>query len=174
MARNQHPMFTTADHPVCEACGYALGGLPDHGNCPECGASYDPETRGVKLNPPTFRRAIGFAIKPLAIGAAAAIVFVALAAVHAGQQSNDPAPAILLLGTAFFALGLGACWTGLRGITLLRALARFAERGSNRPAVPALLGWVGTAALGAFALVGALLTVAMTVAFAACLVNGRG
>jgi len=31
----------THEYRICQACGYLLVGLPDDGNCPECGSSYD-------------------------------------------------------------------------------------------------------------------------------------
>jgi len=31
-------------HDLCPRCGYALAGLPDSGDCPECGRGYTPKT----------------------------------------------------------------------------------------------------------------------------------
>lgn len=172
MARDLHPIFTPSDEPACGACGYALGGLPDHGNCPECGAAYDPATRGVKLNPPTFRRAIGFAIKPFAIGFAAALIFLLLGSLQTALRTIGSETAFLLFGTVPFSLGLGACWTGLRSIVLLRAIARFAERRSEQAALPLLFGWSGTLVLGAFTLASALLTALVVAGFVASFISG--
>jgi len=171
VAYEMHPIFTASDEPACRACGYALGGLPDHGNCPECGAAYDPATRGAKLNPPTLRHAIGFAIKPFAIGICAALLFLLLAFLQATLQNIGQEVVFLLFGTAVFSLGLGACWTGLRSIVLLRAIARFAERRSEQSALPPLFGFAGTLVLGAFALAGALLTALMVAVFVASFIS---
>ena len=85
-------------------------------------------------------------------------------------QAND----IQAFSGGRFSLGLGACWTGLRSIVLLRAIARFAERRSEQSALPPLFGLAGTLVLGAFALAGALLTALMVVVFVVFLQSNDG
>ena len=39
---------------LCESCGYRLNGLPEGGNCPECGAPMADSTSGTRCNDPAW------------------------------------------------------------------------------------------------------------------------
>lgn len=51
------------DDLLCEQCGYALNGLPDTGNCPECGKPIAESTTASPRRPPAWEtgrdRAVG-------------------------------------------------------------------------------------------------------------------
>lgn len=126
----------------------------------------------MRCNPPSFGRAFGYAIKPLAIGIGAAAALSFLAFAESETTGLETEALFLMIGTAGFSIGLGTCWAGVRSIVLLRALARCAERRSERPALPAILRWAGTSLFGAIALAGALLIAATVFAFGACLIEG--
>lgn len=42
---------------LCEQCGYRLNGLPDAGNCPECGTAVAESTSGSSRRPPAWEDA---------------------------------------------------------------------------------------------------------------------
>jgi len=42
---------------LCEECGYILNGLPDTGNCPECGKPIAPSTTNNPRKPPAWEHA---------------------------------------------------------------------------------------------------------------------
>ncbi len=43
-----------ASDTLCESCGYLLNGLPDSGNCPECGTPVSHSTAALHRHPPAW------------------------------------------------------------------------------------------------------------------------
>src|SRR3954447_19578537 len=50
------PVVPVASDVLCESCGYTLNGLPEGGNCPECGQPIVRSTVEDRREPPAWER----------------------------------------------------------------------------------------------------------------------
>ncbi|MEY2794528.1 MAG: hypothetical protein RIR10_244 [Planctomycetota bacterium] len=98
--------------PHCDHCGFALKGLGERGNCPECGTDFDPQTVTV---PRRMRRlrVVGYVLLPLAI---AVIWFIALVLWLFIEPEWDPQP--LLAVALLLPVPLAGAWLGYRATRL--------------------------------------------------------
>ena len=165
MARRVHKLFTRASEPACPTCAFSLKGLPDQGNCPECGGAYDPDNK-FPLVPPSPLRALWHAVIPIGIGALIVLVIGAV-----GASTRDEFRAV----TAFVVAGIIGCacviWAAWRFVVLVDALhkalpAQKQERSSTRA-----FGCVGTGLAGIIGVVAFGIGTILTIALGACLIE---
>ena len=67
-------IFTPRTDAHCRHCAFSLAGLPDHGNCPECGTAYDPSNSHHLLQAPGVTATLGYFAAVIGLGFAATIV----------------------------------------------------------------------------------------------------
>ena len=165
MARRVHKLFTRASEPACPTCAFSLKGLPDQGNCPECGGAYDPDNK-FPLVPPSPLRVLGHAVAPIGIGA---LIVFAMGAI--GASTRDEFWAV---GTVVFAAILAcACviWASWRFVVLVDALhkalpAQKQERSSTRA-----FGCIGTGFAAIVGVVAFGVGTILAIALGACLIE---
>lgn len=165
MANPVHKLFTRATETACPTCAFPLKGLPEQGNCPECGGAYEPGT-SYPLIPPSPLRALWHAMFPIGIGA---LVVLAIGVVGAGIRDEFWAV------TAIVVAGIVGCacvaWAAWRFITLVDALQRALpaqkqERGATRA-----FGCIGTGLAGVIGVVALGLGAMLSLALGACILE---
>lgn len=113
-----HPLFSQASKPRCRTCGFALTGLPEVGNCPECGRLYNSDN-SVAFDPPSVGRALGYIGLPLAAG----LIFM-LIGIASTAHANTSSAAYFAFALVWVIAGISCvAWTAWRTAGLLRAIA---------------------------------------------------
>jgi len=106
VADTRHPFFTRSTRPACPVCDFTLTGLAPRGNCPECGADYEP-SRIYPVVAPKFWPTFWVTIAPLVLGLAVGIPLLVWKAV---SEDIDPLALITLkhwsFGHSLIGLGL--------------------------------------------------------------------
>lgn len=111
-----HPLFSRATEPTCPNCGFSLNGLPESGECPECGNSYNPRN-AFALIPPSLSQALLHLSAPIAL---AAIGVCFGLAIGTGGGSS----ATVVFGLAWVVAGVGCfVWGSWRATKLFGAIA---------------------------------------------------
>lgn len=163
-----HRLFSRATEPSCPKCAFSLKGLPDHGSCPECGASYEPGDR-FALTPPSPLRAIWFGGAPLAWG----VLALTLAAVTASNASSESsAIAVAVLGAILACASI--VWASVRFVTLIDALHKAMPRDKQERSATRAFGCVSTGVAGIIGVVAFGMGLLLTVMLGACLVERAG
>jgi len=164
-ARASSGLFAPHDEPHCDACGFALVGLPEHGNCPECGAAYTPASARALCKPPTVTRALGYFAWP-ALSIAIAIAYVTARAATSRTESLDLFCVMLVL------IPCSIAWLGWRTVRFTGAfkhevLPRRVREGGGRGALGCLVEIFGALLFGG----GIILTAAGLLLFAVCVAD---
>ena len=158
-----HPLFSQASEPRCRTCGFALTGLPDVGECPECGRLYN-SANSVAFDPPSLGRALGHLALPLA--PAFLVIAVGLDLLSRDRGSGG-----------YFAFGLPwiiggvACviWASVRATRFLRALANTQPPRQEGASTRMFLSRAGMSIAILITVVAGLVCLLLSLAFMFCL-----
>ena len=166
MARRVHTLFTQATEPACPTCAFALRGLSERGNCPECGGAYEPAT-SLPLIPPSPLRALGFVATPLALGALCVAAGFVL-----GSNTRDEFWAITMAVAAAILTCASVVWSSWRAIVLIDALHRALPTHRQERTTTRAFGCVGTGLAGLIGVVAFGAGAVLTILLGSCLLEG--
>ena len=117
LMENPHPLFSRATEPTCPNCGFSLNGLPERGECPECGNSYNPSNAFAPI-PPPLSQALLHLSAPIALAAIGVCFGIGFASSDRGTGGS------FMFGLLWAVAGVGCfVWGSWRATKLFGAIA---------------------------------------------------